>query len=419
MPNDAKMPKLVAKYIEDIRSLTSDPGIYAYRGQEDAKWPVESSASRRIRNTWGTLPNNLPDIETFIRYHENELLAPARMDGYGTKDGRELSDLELLAELQHFGAATCLIDFTTNSLAALWFACKETAKATKNDGSVSVLNISNSSIFRPMGQSDLGDKIRPIIKMEKISGPEIPSYWHWSPHGMNSRILKQDSLFVFGKSGIDNDRLMFIPIKKEDKKDLLNELEKLGVSRKSLFKDLPGFASMNGHLDPIPMLNASAHGLFSAGNEAFREGDWERAIRLYNEAESKDFPQKAELLRARGLAKLRMGDHEGASEDYTQSMAYEANNAIAYHNRGIAKYNMGNYSGAVRDFTEALMKSPNSAIAHFWRAYAHENLEKTTESRNDLNRALELAKGARNNELIEAIQKKLAEYEDPRDDIPF
>src|SRR5438105_1147733 len=37
--------------------------------------------------------------------------------------GRRLTDLELLAVLQHFGAATRLLDFTKNAFSALWFAC--------------------------------------------------------------------------------------------------------------------------------------------------------------------------------------------------------------------------------------------------------------------------------------------------------
>ena len=48
-------------------------------------------------------------------------------EGIGTRSeemGRQLSDLEILAELQHFGAATCLIDFSRSALVALWFACQ-------------------------------------------------------------------------------------------------------------------------------------------------------------------------------------------------------------------------------------------------------------------------------------------------------
>ena len=103
---DKKQSKsVIASYLQELMELTSSEGNYAYRGQENADWGVESGAFRRLGNP------NLPK-EDFISYHEKELLEPARMDRYGVEEGRPLSDLELLAKLQHHGAATCLIDFT-------------------------------------------------------------------------------------------------------------------------------------------------------------------------------------------------------------------------------------------------------------------------------------------------------------------
>ena len=52
------------------------------------------------------------------------LIKEARLLGHDYKNGRQLKDLEILAELQHLGAATCLIDFTYNAHIALWFACQ-------------------------------------------------------------------------------------------------------------------------------------------------------------------------------------------------------------------------------------------------------------------------------------------------------
>ena len=49
-----------------------------------------------------------------------EMIKNARLQGHGEKDGQRFSDLELLAELQHYGAATCLIDFTYSAQVALW-----------------------------------------------------------------------------------------------------------------------------------------------------------------------------------------------------------------------------------------------------------------------------------------------------------
>jgi flagellar motor component MotA len=54
----------------------------------------------------------------YIRYHVN-LIANARKNGYNKLEAdSKLSDLEVLAEIQHYGGATCLTDFSTNFLVA-------------------------------------------------------------------------------------------------------------------------------------------------------------------------------------------------------------------------------------------------------------------------------------------------------------
>jgi len=421
MPSETTKPDLVAKYIEKVRRLTSRPGIYAYRGQEDAIWLVESAASRRIRSTLDTKPNNPPDMETFIRYHEDNLLAPARMDGYGIRDGRVLSDLELLAELQHFGAATCLIDFTTNFLAALWFACYEFEtyegeNKEKKHGKVFVLNIDD--VCRSIGQFYLENEIRPIMGMKMIESPEKPSYWYWAPHGMNSRVLKQDSLFVFGKSRIASNHFRSISIEKDEKADLLNELRDLGVSRRSLFKDLPGFASMSGARDPISTLKASAHELFFAGISASRQGDMERAIRFYDDAASEGYPRKAELFLFRGNANAAIPKYDSAIEDYTKATAFSENDFRIYLNRGIVKFETGDYDGAVNDFTVSQKKNRYSATILFRRALAYERLQEIEKMRADLEEALESADPDEEGDLIQKIQEQLSKYGESGEDVP-
>ena len=92
--------------------------LFVYRGLANISWEVSSSAFRRIEKS----SEAIPPPSVFQNYNL-KLLENASLRGFREQKGRSLSDLELLALLQHNGAATCLIDFTANALIALWFAC--------------------------------------------------------------------------------------------------------------------------------------------------------------------------------------------------------------------------------------------------------------------------------------------------------
>ena len=110
--------KSVEGFIEWMKQL--DGQMLLYRGLADADWEIEASAYRRIKESLKADPA----LVTFQNYNK-QILDNAGLQGFRYQNGRKLSDLELLAELQHYGAATCLIDFTENAMIALWFACQE------------------------------------------------------------------------------------------------------------------------------------------------------------------------------------------------------------------------------------------------------------------------------------------------------
>ena len=85
---------------------------------------IEASAWRRLPSTY-----NRSSLDEFLDINR-VLITRIRLLGHDHKDGRELKDLEILAELQHLGAATCLIDFTYNAQIALWFACQPSSSAS-------------------------------------------------------------------------------------------------------------------------------------------------------------------------------------------------------------------------------------------------------------------------------------------------
>ncbi len=69
----------------------------------------------------------------------------------------------MLAELQHHGAATSLIDFTKSALIALWFACQD----KKTNGKVFCLDIGSFGGFLEVSEKEEKEKLlEDILKLE-------------------------------------------------------------------------------------------------------------------------------------------------------------------------------------------------------------------------------------------------------------
>ena len=239
-----------------------------YRGLADAAWEVESSAHRRIRAS-----EDLPQVPpvTFQSYIER-LLETSGLRGFRHQQDRELSDLELLAELQHYGAATCLIDFTANALVALWFACeKEPGQA----GKVVALATDDSERFS-------------IVSYERLKTPIVEflhknTLWTWEPSGMNNRIVAQQSVFVFREGKIEKGEYNGIKIDADSKPEIMATLEtSFGITARRLFNDFAGFALWNASSKPYT--DFTAEDFFSLGLLSEQQGDHERATYYFEKA---------------------------------------------------------------------------------------------------------------------------------------
>jgi hypothetical protein len=93
--------------------------IGAWRGQASADWSLDPPLVRRYRRHSQDGPGAAL-TEPSLRAVEKALVERARAAGLGD----DLSELELLARLQHHGAATRLLDCSCNAFVALWFACR-------------------------------------------------------------------------------------------------------------------------------------------------------------------------------------------------------------------------------------------------------------------------------------------------------
>ncbi|WP_374954273.1 FRG domain-containing protein [Rathayibacter sp. AY1D1] len=89
--------------------------VWLWRGQARGDLGVEPGMHTRVINS-----NAVPHDETVSANATSGLLKAARRMRLDRQDGNRLPDLALLANLQHHGAATPLLDVSTDPLIALW-----------------------------------------------------------------------------------------------------------------------------------------------------------------------------------------------------------------------------------------------------------------------------------------------------------
>tara|TARA_B110001469_G_scaffold114911_1_gene119156 strand:+ start:5454 stop:6140 length:687 start_codon:yes stop_codon:yes gene_type:complete len=213
---------IITKYLDQIDPYLKT-GKYIFRGVSNSRYLNETGDLRRMPST---------EIEDFQSYNI-DLVKQARKQGYGEKSLKELSDLEMLAELQHFGAATCLLDFTRNFLTALWFAIDGNPD---KDGKIYYLNEQN--LEKIDSKEDEDKNIKEFLSNE--------TNYSWTPQIINSRIIAQDSVFVLGSPILNNENIKEIVVDKDDKPNIRYELnEFFNLNDSTLFPDLQGFALAN------------------------------------------------------------------------------------------------------------------------------------------------------------------------------
>ena len=368
------MNKLISSVQEFINWTENLKGQFLlYRGLPKASWDVESSAYRRIR-----VDNDLQQVlpKSFQNYIE-QLLDKAKLQGFGVRHGKELYDLELLAELQHHGAATCLIDFTTNALTALWFACEY---KTDEPGKVIAMTTDNLEKFSEMDYESLKNPIQKFLNQGK--------FWKWVPSGLgNNRIVAQQSVFVFGEGKVEDKYFETVNIGKDDKQRIKTELEKkFGIKEQHFYSDFTGFALSNSHNKPC---NYSAEDYFLLGVTFHQQSTYRKAIVNYSKCISLN-PKYILAYRNRGFSKAHLDDHEAAVADYDKAIELNPQDAFAYGNRGVSKARLDDHEAAVADYDKAIELNPQNAFAYRNRGIARRALGDEEGGEEDQAKAKEL-----------------------------
>ena len=363
---------ILDQMIKSLLKLSKGMSRPVYRGQANAKWEVKSGAVRRIEESYDGVP--IEDEHQLMgliqEYQKQELIEPLKLMGHPVK-----SDELMLAELQHHGAATQLVDFTESPLVALWFACSELNQ--KEDKK----NCAAGKIF----VTDIGNSLRWINGRRRKWMSEDPrenpqEFVYYKPdQTLGARILAQSSLFLVGEPHIPKEFMKDMTVPVGEKMKILEQLERLRISESVLFADLPGLAKLNNanrklmrnrHLNPNQYKRL--------GERAFFKMQFTEALSHFAEYANLK-PQVAEPYWLKGNALAELKVYERAIAEYDKAIEFKDNpfpvekfywdpffidyNLGTYHyNRGNAHAALGDHGNAIKDFDQSINLSNRISI---------------------------------------------------------
>ena len=378
--------------LREIRSIINEieeksiEGDYIYRGEPQDYGNISSNLYRQHVDI---------EVDEFdIAVVQKEIVAEAKTYSHETDDS-----IEILTRLQHHGGKTNLIDFTTDHLIALFFAC-DRSDSLMADGRLILLKKNEE-------------------RKELILFPRNP----------RNRVIAQKSVFVQHPNGfLSPGDVDIITIPRHLKQNLLVYLKKYhGISTETIYNDLHGFITNQS-------IHESAYTEFYRGLTYQLKGDeskdfeekqaaYEEAIVHYTRAlELK--PNLPEVYTNRGNVYRGIDQADKAIEDYNSATKLDPNDANAYNNRGnayfdrneidraIGDYNIaielkpdyddayydrgnaylikGNFNSALQDFSKAVELDPNDANAYIIRGDAYLEKGDFDQALQDFNRAIEL-----------------------------
>ncbi|MCY4568973.1 MAG: tetratricopeptide repeat protein [Candidatus Poribacteria bacterium] len=379
-----------------------DSKQYLFRGVSSADYKIDASAYRRIKKGRDNDEEQEGDFEKFLQINK-DLIRDARFRGHDQKKGRKLEDLEVLAEFQHYGAATFLMDFTYNALIALWFACKKSSENVPKYGKVVAVPPNDPKFIGRAGEFSVITLESLEKKIDQLSLDNKRLY-QWQPRQQqNERIIAQQSIFLFGVLEIEINPDEECLIDKSSKEEIRESLQRIyGITPDMLFPDFDGFARQ--YSQDVPYTQLSTTQYYQRAYEAHQRGEYKEAIDDYDMAIRLD-PNDSETYHQRGLAKFQLDQHEEAIVDFDMALDRNPDNAEVYYDRGLAKYQLERDEEAIVDFDTALDRNPDNAEVYSWRAIAKFQLTELEEAIADFDMAINLQPNYANDYYYRGIVK--------------
>jgi len=341
----------LSDYINAITAINKMYRRIIYRGQADKSWGIESSAYRVLKkNTEKPTQKMLQDYHLkLIREVKNLHDIDHATDKY--------TGIALLAYLQHNGAKTGLIDYTVNPLISLWFAC---ISEDSEDGAVYC--IENSGIINDLIPVDSDKEIEELFMQSNAVNV-------FDPPNINRRILSQQSVLLFSTSGtIDKRKHMTIVVPNDAKKEVLDQLSLVGICKKTVFPDFPGFLEWFSFESGPDQEKYDE--LFRKAEKKSLDFKYDEAIKLFEEALAlgqtlfgENSVEIAAIYHNMASAYKNQGDYPQALEWHQKALVIREkalgkehpDTASTYNNMAIVYYSQGDYPKALEWHQKALV----------------------------------------------------------------
>ena len=221
----AKVVQSLAGFLAFIEEHCTEFDNVLFRGQNQDWSLLPKIARLRLRG------------ELSVHEAEAKMLSSIKARSLPYLDSPPKNDWDWLSIAQHHGMATRLLDWTTNPLAALWFAIEKPAEKEK-DGVVWVFTPAQADHVPDPDSSSPFQSDRTRIFMPKHINRRIVAQ-----HGLFTvhYIRKQDSRFV----PLENNKqykkcLMKLRVPPTAFPSLRSELDRCGINAATLYGDLVG-----------------------------------------------------------------------------------------------------------------------------------------------------------------------------------
>ena len=310
------------------------------------EWNLDSSLRRKFKDNNEQNNSVVLNMATngMIKYIEDRI-------------PEEKSELNILAEMQHFGNPTTLIDFTKDILHALFFSFHNENFSYFNSGYVNIFlkKIDKDIKYSLYNKGENKDKR--IIK--NISGV------FYCPKNI-IRGVSQKSLFIFDNKDnlITEEKIKKIKISYTLKKEITSFLKSKAIDNESIFPDLEGIYK--------DFFINDENIIFIKGNSLLDKKRNEEAIEKFKKVTEIN-PKYSNAYSNWGIALIDLGNtlndsgkSNEAIEKFNEAIG-KFNEAIeinprqdnAYSNWGIDLNNLGKFNEAIEKIKKAIEINPN------------------------------------------------------------